>query len=75
MRKTISSLLLLTSIIFISCSVKKTYIHDYSFRIELIKINFPEVYDLYRQGDVIIDNVYTYYKDGHERVHVSYRYR
>ena len=28
-----------------------------------MKANFPEIYELYRQGDVIITSVYTYEKD------------
>lgn len=62
-----------------SCSIydlmPKTYIYDYGERIRLIKTNFPEIYDLYRQGIVIINDVYTYEKDGEERVHISYHYR
>ena len=70
-------LILLFSVItiFSSCSViKKTHIRDYSERIELIKTNFPEIYELYRRGEVIND-VYTYEKDGHEKVHINYYYR
>ena len=54
-------------IMLTSCSVvKRTYVRDYGERIELIKTNFPEIYDLYRRGSVIIDDVYTYEKDGKE---------
>lgn len=50
-------------IMLTSCSVvKRTYVRDYGERIELIKTNFPEIYDLYRRGSVIIDDVYTYEK-------------
>ena len=56
-----------------SCSV--TYVRDYKEQIELIKTNFPEIYDLYCNGDIIITSVYTYKKDGSKRVHVDYRYR
>ena len=48
---------------------------DYREQIRLMKANFPEIYELYRQGDVIITSVYTYEKDGQERVHIEYRYR
>ena len=66
-------LILLFSVItiFSSCSViKKTHIRDYSERIELIKTNFPEIYELYRRGEVVIHDVYTY-----EKVHINYYYR
>ena len=70
-------LLFLTIIAMLtSCSiVKRTYVYDYREKIELIKTNFPEIYDLYCRGEVIIDNVYTYEKDGIKRVHISYHYR
>ncbi len=61
--------------ILTSCSVTRTYIRDYDKQIELIKTNFPEIYDLYRRGSVIINDVYTYEKDDKERVHISYYYR
>ena len=50
----------------------RTYIRDYGKQIELVKTNFPEIYDLYRRGSVIIDDVYTYEKDGKERVGIHY---
>lgn len=71
-------LILLLSVIIMltSCSVvKRTYVRDYGERIELVKTNFPEIYDLYRRGSVIIDDVYTYEKDGKERVGIHYHYR
>lgn len=70
--------IILLSAIFLlsSCSViKKTPVRDYRERIELIKTNFPEIYELYRHGEVVIDDVYTYLKDGNEKVHISYHYR
>lgn len=71
-------LIILLSIIVMltSCSVvQRTYVRDYGEQIELIKTYFPEIYDLYRQGVVIIDDVYTYEKDGKERAGVHYHYR
>ena len=67
--------LLLIVIGFSSCVLNRTYISDYREQIRLMKANFPEIYELYRQGDVIITSVYTYEKDGQERVHIEYRYR
>lgn len=70
-------ILLLSAIIMLnSCSVvKKTYVREYGEQIELVKTHFPEIYDLYRFGTVIIDNVYTYEKDGIEKVGINYHYR
>lgn len=65
-------LLLLFFAVLTSCSVTRTY---YGKQIELVKTNFPEIYDLYRRGSVIIDDVYTYEKDGKERVGIHYHYR
>lgn len=52
-------------------------ITDYSERISLVQDNFPEIYNLYRSGDVIIDEVFEYTdkNTGKERVHISYHYR
>ncbi len=58
-----------------SCSVHKTYVNDYNQQIRLVKTNFPEVYNLYCRGDVIITDVYTYEKDGEDRVGINYHYR
>ena len=68
-------LLLLFFAVLTSCSVTRTYIRDYGKQIELVKTNFPEIYDLYRRGEVVINDVYTYEKDGHEKVHINYYYR
>ena len=35
-------------------------ITDYSEKISLVQDNFPEIYNLYRSGDVIIDEVFEY---------------
>ena len=59
-----------------SCGIfTRSYISDYGEQIKLLKTNFPEIYNLYCQGSVIIDDVYIYEEDGKERVGISYRYR
>lgn len=70
-------ILLLSAIVMLSsCSVlKRTYVQDYSDQIELVRTNFPEIYELYCRGSVVIDDVYTYVKDGRERVGINYHYR
>lgn len=75
MKKLILLLSVVTVLTACSVVVKRTYVRDYREQIELIKTNFPEIYDLYRQGAVIIDDVYTYEKDGKGRVHIQYHYR
>ena len=52
-------------------------INDYGRRIELVKEYFPEIYDLYCKGEVVIDDVFEYTdkNTGKERVHISYHYR
>ena len=67
--------LLFATALFSACAVKKTYVRDYTQQIQLVKENFPEIYDMYRQGTVIIVDVYTYEKDGRSRVGINYRYR
>lgn len=58
-----------------SCVTNRTYIKDYGERIRLLKENFPEIYSMYCNGAVIIYDVYTYEKDGQEKVRINYRYR
>ena len=50
---------------------------DYREEMELVRTNFPEVYEMYKNGEVIIDEVFEYTdkKTGGERVHISYHYR
>ena len=52
-------------------------VRDYRKQMELVEENFPEIYNLYRQGDIVIDEVFehTDRKTGKPQVHVSYYYR
>ena len=74
MKRTIV-ILLLGLLLFSSCAVNRTYIRDYGDRTQILRTHFPEIYDLYRQGVVIIDDLYEYEKDGKSRYNVSYHYR
>lgn len=70
--------MMLVVITLSSCAIaNKVIVRDYGEKMELVKINFPEIYDLYVDGKVIIDKVYTYddKKTGTPRVNVSYHYR
>jgi hypothetical protein len=42
-----------------------------------VKSHFPQIYDLYINGKVVINGVYTYTekKTGEEKVNISYYYR
>ncbi len=53
----------------------KTSIKDYSERMEVVQDNFPELYRLYRNGAIIIYDVYTFEENGKEKYGISYRYR
>lgn len=75
-------ILLISLFLFSGCSVfyflQPGYkpVTDYSEQMELLRINFPEIYDLYRQGEVVLDEMYQYNdKDGTPKVHVSYHMR
>ncbi len=62
-----------------SCSIgiHKTYIKDYTEQMEYLKTDFPEVYNLYINGNVIIKQMYIY-KDtisNKEKIRIKYRYR
>ena len=49
---------------------------DYSERMQLLRTNFPEIYTLYTNGSIIINEMYEYNdKDGTPQVHINYRYR
>ena len=78
--------LLVTLSMLTSCSFKipnavkyRDYhrVRDYTTQMELVREHFPEVYDLYRSGDVIIKEVFEYTdrKTGKPQVHVTYSYR
>lgn len=73
--------LLLTVTMFCSCGtlLYQDYhrITDYNEQIELLKIHFPEIYDLYRNGDVVLSEMFEYTdrKTSKKRVHISYHYR
>lgn len=58
-----------------ACATNRTYIRDYNRQMELIELHFPTIYQLYCNGIIIIDDVYTYEKDGRKLFHVDYHYR
>lgn len=77
--KKVVLLIVSTLIVLSSCAnLKYNYrqVNDYGEKMELVKNNFPEVYRLYTNGDVVIDKVYTYDDyQGEPQVHISYHYR
>ena len=62
-------------LLFAACALNRHYVTDYGEKMTLVKVNFPEIYDMYKRGQIIINEVYTYEKDGKELVHVNYIYR
>lgn len=68
--------ILLGCIVLYGCYPKGyVMINDYKEQIELVKVNFPEIYNMYCNGLINITEVYTYpTKNGGERVHVSYQH-
>ena len=73
-------LFLMISIIFSSCAemyeMNKIVIKDYNYQMRLLRINFPEMYEQYKNGIIIIDEIYTYTdkKTGEEKVRVKYHH-
>lgn len=61
------------AILFASCIYNREYITDYGKKTTIVRENFPEIYDLYKQGKVIIESVYIDMDTN--RYHVEYRYR
>ena len=63
-------------VVLVSCSTKTYTISNYSEQMEVLEEHFPEVYNLYQRGNVIIDRVYYYEKkDGRSGTRVQYHYR
>ncbi len=73
MRKIKLASLFIVIALFASCMTNRQYISDYNRQMYIVKTLFPEFYDLYRQGDVIIESVYLDL-DTNE-YHIEYRYR
>lgn len=74
--------LLLFTCLLMSCAMYNDItnvveVKDYSEKMKILKYGFPEVYDLYKSGAVILDEVYTYTdrKTGKEKTHIGYHYR
>lgn len=81
MKKFLLSLILLFGVLYLqSCAptrINKVYITDYNDQMKCVKSHFPQIYDLYINGKVVINGVYTYTekKTGEEKVNISYYYR
>ena len=52
-------------------------VDDYSEKMRILKYGFPEVYELYKNGEVVIDKIfhYTDQNTGKEMTHIDYHYR
>ena len=64
-------LLIIMACMLNGCAIN--YITNYSEKMRVVQSSFPEIYELYKQGEVIIDDVYYNEKKG--SYHISYRYR
>ena len=52
----------------------KEYITEYSEKMEVLRSDFPEIYNLYCNGKVVIYEMYYYKtKDGERMTHIEYR--
>ena len=70
--------ILISALMLCSCAMfYRDYklVNDYSSQMELLQKNFPEVYNLYRNGDIVLDEMFEYTdKNGIPKVHISYHY-
>ena len=73
MRKIKLASLFIVIALFASCMTNRQYISDYNRQMNIVKTMFPEIYDLYRQGDVIINSVYLDLDTN--KYHIEYEYR
>ena len=54
----------------------KEYITEYSERMKVLRSDFPEIYNLYCDGKISIQEMYHYKtKDGKPMIHVGYYMR
>ena len=72
--------ILISALMLCSCAsmfyTDYKHVNDYSRQMELLQENFPEVYNLYRNGDIILNEMFVYTdENGEPRVHISYHYR
>ena len=50
--------------------------YGYAEEVETLKTGFPELYELYINGHIIVTDMYEYInKDGETRINVTYHYR
>lgn len=71
--KKLKFLSLMIIMLFSACIFNREYITDYSEKMQIAKRHFPEIYQLYQQGSLVIESIYLD-KDTN-KYHISYRYR
>lgn len=56
---------------------RNAYVQEFDTQMALLKDNFPELYTLYVNGSIVINNMYKYVdrNTGTIKVHVGYYYR
>ena len=67
--------LFVSVLVFMSCATNRVYVRNHSERMRLVMTEFPEIYRLYCNGDVVIDQVVIINHNGERNVRVLYRYR
>lgn len=60
--------------VFSNRPANSVLITDYSEQMSTVKIHFPEIYELYINGKVVIDYVYEYEKDGRPKVGIQWHH-
>ena len=73
------------SLLLVSCSLRipnalryRNYkpVNDYGKKMELLQTYYPELYVLYLNGDIILEEMFEYTdRNGNPKVKISYRYR
>ena len=54
----------------------KKYIKDYSEQMDVLRTGFPEIYSLYCNGKIVINEMYHYKtKEGNSMTHIGYYMR
>lgn len=60
-------------LLFAACALNREYVMDYGEQMRIMRNYFPELYELYQRGAIVVVNVYLDKSDNN--YHVTYHYR
>lgn len=60
-------------LLFAACALNREYVKDYGKQMQIMRNYFPELYELYQRGAIVVVDVYLDKSDNN--YHVTYHYR